>query len=127
MFNDGEGNNFTLGYLLYKTEDELIQEAVETAKAADKVVLCVGTSYDYESEGFDRKSMDLPGNQNRLVAEVLKVNKNVILVNQSGNPVTLPWIDEIPAFIQAWFNGMESGNAIADILFGDANPSVCLR
>ncbi|GMG55738.1 unnamed protein product [Ambrosiozyma monospora] len=111
------------GYIFHKTDEEYIDEAVELAKKSDKVILCVGTSLDYESEGFDRSDMKLPGNQEELVSEVLKVNKNVIIVNQSGTPVSLPWIDSVPAFMQAWFNGMEAGNAIADVLYGDANPS----
>ncbi|GME77079.1 unnamed protein product [Ambrosiozyma monospora] len=119
----GKSSNFTLGYILQKSESEFIQEAVEFAQAADKVIVCIGTSYDYESEGYDRSSMDLPGCQNELVSAVLKANKNVILVNQSGTPVSLPWIDQIPAFVQAWFNGMESGNSIVDVLYGDVNPS----
>ncbi|GME84282.1 unnamed protein product [Ambrosiozyma monospora] len=111
------------GYIFHKTDEEYIEEAVELAKKSDKVILCVGTSLDYESEGFDRSEMKLPGNQEELVSAVLKVNKNVIIVNQSGTPVSLPWIDNVPAFMQAWFNGMEAGNAIADVLYGDVNPS----
>ncbi|GMG46878.1 unnamed protein product [Ambrosiozyma monospora] len=117
------GGFFAMGYKLQRSDDDLMKEAIETAKSADKVVLCIGTSYDYESEGFDRKSMDLPGNQEKLVSEVLKANKNTIIVNQSGTPVTLPFIDSTPALVQAWFNGMESGNAIVDILYGTVNPS----
>ncbi|KAG7896421.1 hypothetical protein KL908_000935 [Ogataea polymorpha] len=100
-----------------------IKDAVDLAKKVDKVILCIGTSNELESEGFDRPHMDLPKLQNKLVDEILKVNRNVILVNLSGTPVTLPWIDDVPALLHGWFNGMESGNAIADVLYGDANPS----
>ncbi|GME97970.1 unnamed protein product [Ambrosiozyma monospora] len=123
LVSSNGGGFLTIGYNLQRTENDLINEAIEAAKSVEKVVLCIGTSYDYESEGFDRKSMDLPGNQDRLVSEVLKANKNTIIINQSGTPVTLPFIDTTPAFIQAWFNGMESGNAITDILYGTVNPS----
>src|SRR6266498_634553 len=69
--------------------------------------------------------MDLPkdGSQDRLVEAVLKANPNTIVVNQSGTPVTMPWADRAPAIIQAWYQGQEAGNALADILLGHANPS----
>ncbi|KAG7840201.1 hypothetical protein KL942_003000 [Ogataea angusta] len=105
------------------TDQKRINDAVELAKTADKVILCVGTSNDWESEGFDRPHMDLPKSQGILIDEILKVNKNIILVNLSGTPVTLPRVDEIPAVVHGWFNGMESGNAMADVLYGDVNAS----
>ncbi|KAG7926592.1 hypothetical protein KL925_003642 [Ogataea polymorpha] len=106
-----------------ESDKDRIKKAVEVASQTDKVVLCVGTSSDWESEGYDRPVMDLPGSQDELIQEVLKVNKNVVVVNLSGTPVTMPWVDEVPAIIQGWFNGSESGNAIADVIFGDVNPS----
>ncbi|KAG7662207.1 BGL5 [[Candida] subhashii] len=103
-------------------EDE-IAKAVKVAQSADKVVLVVGLSKEWESEGFDRPDMDIPGYTNKLVEEVIKVNSNVIIVNQSGSPVTMPWADKSKALVQAWFGGNELGNTIADVLFGDYNPS----
>ncbi|KAG7700973.1 hypothetical protein KL915_000004 [Ogataea haglerorum] len=121
---DADGGGFMHVTAMKKErEDDLIARAREVAAAADCVVLCLGTSPDWESEGFDRTTMDLPGAQDRLVEEVLSVNRNVIVVNLSGTPVAMPWIDQVPAVVQGWFNGMESGNAIADVLFGDVNPS----
>ncbi|KAG7858801.1 hypothetical protein KL919_002866 [Ogataea angusta] len=106
-----------------ESDKDRIKKAVEVASQAEKVVLCVGTSSDWESEGYDRPVMDLPGSQDELIQEVLKVNKNVVVVNLSGTPVTMPWAEETPAIVQGWFNGSESGNAIADVIFGDVNPS----
>ncbi|QPG75305.1 hypothetical protein FOA43_002656 [Brettanomyces nanus] len=117
------GGSIYVGLMLDYDEERFIADAVAKASKANTVILCTGSSKQYESEGFDRKNMDLPGLQDRLVQEILKVNSRVILVNQSGTPVTLPWIEKVPAFVQAWFGGCESGNAIADIIYGLANPS----
>jgi beta-glucosidase len=67
--------------------------------------------------------MDLPGQMDDLISAVAKANSNTVVVMQSGTPVSMPWTDEIPALIQAWYGGNETGNAIADVLFGDVNPS----
>jgi beta-glucosidase len=67
--------------------------------------------------------MDLPGHMDDLISAVAKANSNTAVVMQSGTPVSMPWIDEVPALIQAWYGGNETGNAIADVLFGDVNPS----
>ncbi len=67
--------------------------------------------------------MDLPQNQNELIEQVLKVNHNTVIVLNTGAPVRMPWIDNVPAMIQAWFGGQEMGEAIADVLFGLVNPS----
>ncbi|KAH3667947.1 hypothetical protein OGAPHI_001701 [Ogataea philodendri] len=119
--NGGGSLSLTIGEDI--SDETRIQEAKEVANSADKVILCVGTSNEWESEGFDRPDMDLPGSQIQLIEEIVSMNKNVVLVNLSGTPVTLPFTDQIPAIVQGWFNGMESGNAIADILYGDTNPS----
>ncbi|CDK28775.1 unnamed protein product [Kuraishia capsulata CBS 1993] len=103
--------------------EEEILKAVEVAKQNDKVVLCVGLNQEFESEGFDRPHLKLPGLTDRLVEEVLKANPNTVIVNQTGTPVEMPWADKAPAVLQAWFGGNEGGNAIADVLFGDYNPS----
>ncbi|KAG7881101.1 hypothetical protein KL905_002033 [Ogataea polymorpha] len=76
-----------------------------------------------ESERFDQPHMDLPKSQSILIEEILKVNENIILVSLSGTPVNLSWIDEIPALVHGWFNGMEFGNTMADVLSGDVNVS----
>ncbi|KAI1813405.1 glycoside hydrolase family 3 protein [Poronia punctata] len=111
----------------FKEEDQVnyLEEAVEAAKDADIAVVIVGLDAEWESEGYDRKTMDLPydGSQDRLVAAVLKANPRTVVVNQSGSPVTMPWADDVPAIVQAWYQGQEAGNALADVLFGFQNPS----
>ncbi|KAJ3947861.1 uncharacterized protein N0V96_002097 [Colletotrichum fioriniae] len=100
-----------------------IQEAVEVAKSVDQVVVCTGLSGEWESEGFDRTTMALPPGTDELVAAVLAANSNTAVVVQSGTPVSMPWIDQAGAVLHAWFGGNESGNGIADVLFGEVNPA----
>lgn len=111
----------------FMEEDKVdyLQEAVEAARKADVAVVVVGLNAEWESEGYDRQTMDLPfdGSQDRLVEAVLKANPNTVVVNQSGSPVTMPWADRVPAIIQAWYQGQEAGNALADVIFGLKNPS----
>jgi beta-glucosidase len=111
----------------YKEEDkqDLLEEAISAAKSSDVAVVIVGLDAEWESEGYDRRTMDLPkdGSQDRLVAAVLKANPRTIVINQSGSPVTMPWADSVPAIIQGWYQGQEAGNALADVLFGFKNPS----
>lgn len=111
----------------FKEEDQLdyLQEAVEAAKAADVAVVIVGLDAEWESEGYDRQTMDLPsdGSQDRLIEAVARANPNTVVVNQSGSPVTMPWADRVPAILQAWYQGQEAGNALADVLFGVKSPS----
>ncbi|KAI1491760.1 glycosyl hydrolase family 3 N terminal domain-containing protein [Biscogniauxia mediterranea] len=111
----------------FKEEDQVdyLQQAIDTAKDADVAVVIVGLDAEWESEGYDRQNMDLPsdGSQDRLVEAVLKANPRTVVVNQSGSPVTMPWADKVPAIIQAWYQGQEAGNALADVLFGLRNPS----
>lgn len=104
---------------------DLLQEAIDVAKAADIAVVVVGLDGEWESEGYDRHSMDLPkhGSQDRLIEAVLEANHKTIVVNQSGTPVAMPWADKVPAIIQAWYQGQEAGNALADVLFGRQSPS----
>ncbi|KZL76058.1 beta-glucosidase [Colletotrichum tofieldiae] len=100
-----------------------IQEAVEVAKSVDQVVVCTGLSGEWESEGFDRTTMALPPGTDDLVAAVLAANPNTVVVVQSGTPVAMPWIEQAGAVLHAWFGGNESGNGIADVLFGEVNPA----
>ncbi|KAI1385483.1 beta-glucosidase [Hypoxylon trugodes] len=101
----------------------LLEEAVAVAKRVDQVILSVGLNSEWESEGWDRAHMDLPPGSDALVEAIAAVNPNVVVVSQSGTPVTMPWADKVPAIVQAWYGGNETGNAIADVLFGSANPS----
>ncbi|NDL58752.1 beta-glucosidase family protein [Phytoactinopolyspora mesophila] len=113
----------TLGFDLETAEpDQLMAEAVETARTADAAVVVVGTSSDVESEGFDRKSLALPGRQDELVHAVAAVNPRTVVVVNSGAPVTMPWRDEVAAVLLTWFGGQEYGNALADVLLGVREP-----
>ncbi|KAK6951213.1 hypothetical protein Daesc_007744 [Daldinia eschscholtzii] len=100
-----------------------IAHAVELARGADQVIVCAGLNAEWETEGNDRADMSLPPGLDDLIAAVAKANPNTAVVMQSGTPVEMPWINDVNAVIQAWYGGNETGNTIADILFGDVNPS----
>jgi len=105
--------------------DDLLEQAVKAAREADVAIVIVGLDNEWESEGYDRQFMALPkdGSQDRLVEAVLKANANTVVVNQSGSPVAMPWAANVPAILQAWYQGQEAGNALADVLFGKQSPS----
>ncbi|KAI1806121.1 glycoside hydrolase family 3 protein [Daldinia bambusicola] len=100
-----------------------IAHAVELARTADQVIVCAGLNAEWETEGNDRTDMSLPPGLDDLIAAVAKANPNTAVVMQSGTPVEMPWINEVNALVHAWYGGNETGNTIADILFGDVNPS----
>ena len=100
-----------------------IAEAVEMAAKADVVVLIAGLTNEWESEGFDRPNMDLPNKQDELIRRVAAANPKTIVVMNAGSPVSMPWADDVAAILQYWYPGQEGGNALADVLFGDVNPS----
>jgi beta-glucosidase len=104
------------------TSDAAIAEAVEQAKACDVAVLVVGREGEWDTEGLDLPNMRLPGRQEELIEKVAAVNPRTVVVLQTGGPIEMPWLDKVSAVIQAWYPGQESGNAIADVLFGDAEP-----
>ena len=107
-----------------KPGSNLMAEAVETAKKADMVILCVGTSYNQESEGFDRSDINLPVPQEELVRQIAAANPKTIVVLNNGQPLVMDkWLGSVPAVVEAWFGGQETGHGVADVLFGDANPS----
>lgn len=98
-------------------------KALQIAGDADAVILMVGTNDDWETEGNDREMLELPGEQNALIEAVVASNPNTIVVNNSGSPVAMPWLEHVPAMIQTWFAGQEFGNALVDLITGKANPS----
>lgn len=104
---------------------QLIEEAVRIAQSTDYVIFIGGLnkSGHQDCEDTDRKGLELPYKQDKVIGALAKVNKNLIVVNISGNAVAMPWISEVPAVIQAWYLGTEAGNAIASVLVGDVNPS----
>ena len=108
-----------------RSADELIAEAASMAKGADMVIFIGGLNKSnyQDAEGHDRKYLELPYNQDKVITELLKANKNLVVVNISGNAVAMPWANDVPTIVQSWYNGTESGTALASILTGDANPS----
>jgi beta-glucosidase len=111
--------SFKLGFDEYCDEDKMMQEAAEVAKDADVAIVFTATGQEYETEGFDRPHMKLPRRQDDLVEAILKVQpKKTIVVNLTGSAVEMPWVDNIPALVQAWFPGQECGRAIAEVLLG---------
>lgn len=104
--------------------EDPMTEALNAAKNSDVVLLFAGTSQNYESEGRDRDSLSLPNNQDELIEKVAAVNPNLVIVLQNGAPVLMSnWIDKVKGIVEAWFPGVEGGNAISDVLLGNYNPS----
>jgi beta-glucosidase len=101
-----------------------IAAAVEVARQADVVILVLGEGGDMSGEAASRSSLDLPGRQQKLLEAVSATNKKVVLVLVNGRPLTISWAAQhVPAILETWFPGTEGGNAIADVIFGDVNPS----
>lgn len=123
----GEYNGVTTGQNLAddRTPEQLIAEAVDVAKDADYVIFVGGLNKDnhQDCEDSDRAGLELPYNQDAVIEALAAVNPNLIVVNISGNAVAMPWVDKVPAIVQAWFLGSEGGNALASVLTGDVNPS----
>lgn len=123
----GEYNGVVTGQNLNddRTAEEILAEAVETAKNADFVIFVGGLnkSAHQDCEDSDRAALELPYNQDKVISALAKANKNLVVVNISGNAVAMPWVKEVPAIVQAWYLGTECGNAIASVLAGDVNPS----
>jgi beta-glucosidase len=104
------------------TAAELLAEAEAAARASDVAIIVVGTTEEVESEGFDRATLALPGQQDDLVRRVAAVNPRTVVVVNAGSPVELPWADEVAAVLLAWFPGQEAGSALADVLLGGTEP-----
>lgn len=99
-----------------------IERAVAAAAAADVAIVVVGTSDEWESEGEDRRALALPGDQDELVQAVVAANPRTIVVVNTGSPVTMPWVDQVPAIVQSWLGGQEMGDALVDVLTGAVDP-----
>ena len=122
----GYNVEFAQGYELKQKKEkknaEHLQQAIEVARRCDTVLLFVGLTDDYEAEGFDRTHMALPAAHDRLVAEILKVNKNVVVVLAGGSPVEMPWNDGVAAILHSYLGGQAGAGAVADIISGAVNP-----
>ena len=123
----GEYNGVVTGQDLSdnRSEMELIKEAREVATNADYVIIIGGLnkSAGQDCEDSDRADMKLPYNQDKLIEAVAEVNPKTIYINISGNPVEMPWVDQVPVILQGWYLGSEAGNALASVLSGEVNPS----
>ena len=98
-------------------------EAIQAARAADAVIVFAGQNHRYDTEGVDRRDIRLHGRQNALIEAVAAANPRTAVFLVSGSAVEMPWIDQVPCVVQMWYAGMEAGNAAADMIFGDVNPS----
>jgi len=116
--------NFIQELKINETDKSEFNEAIELAKKSDVVIMALGEHGFQTGEGRSRTKLDLPGVQQQLLEEVYKVNQNIVLVLMNGRPLAITWADEhIPAIVEAWQLGTQSGNAIAEVLFGDYNPA----
>ncbi|MEO2215364.1 glycoside hydrolase family 3 C-terminal domain-containing protein [Paenibacillus amylolyticus] len=123
----GEGVTFSYapGYRIEAddVDETLMQEAVQAAQSADTAVVFVGLPDRYESEGYDRAHLRLPDNHIRLIEEIAKVQSHVVVVLSNGSPVEMPWLPQVQAVLEAYLGGQAVGGAIADLLYGEVNPS----
>lgn len=109
--------------ILAPLPEDMIGDAVAAAQGADAVVLVLGASPDWETEGADRRDLSLPGRQSELLERVLAVRPDTVVVLNTGTPVAMPWLDRAGAVLQAWLPGQEFGHALVDVLTGAVNPA----
>lgn len=116
---------FNLSFKYEQLHDvNLLSEAVTVARSSDIAIVFVGNTPEWETEGADRESMDLPrdGSLDQLINATASVNSKTIVVNFTGTPISMPWLADVSAVLQAWFPGQEAGHAVADVLLGTVNP-----
>ena len=102
---------------------DMMERAAALAAQSDVALVFAGLNSEWESEGFDRADMELPGEQQALIAKVAEANPRTIVVLTAGSPISMPWLQNVAAIVLAWYPGQECGNAIADVLFGNVSPS----
>ena len=123
----GEYNGVTTGQNLNddRSAEQLIADAVKAAKEADMVIFIGGLNKadHQDAEATDRESFALPYEQDRVIEALYEANPRLVVMNLTGNAYSMPWVNKVPAIVQGWYIGSEAGNAIADVLFGDVNPS----
>jgi beta-glucosidase len=108
--------------LQFVEQDDPVRRAVELAAECDIALVVVGTTDDWESEGHDRDTLELPGRQVELIRAVAAANKKTIVLVNTGAPVDMSWANEVPSIMQIWFGGQEMGHAVVDVLLGEADP-----
>jgi len=125
--NGAEGERVRFGWRTPgdsgRLESQGLEAAVALAKRADAVVIFGGLNHFHDTEGKDRNAYGLPGGQDELIERVLACNQNTAVVLIAGSPVAMPWLAQAPSVVWGWYGGMEIGNVLADVLFGDINPS----
>lgn len=120
------GPGVRLGGAPVINETDEIQKAVRLAAEAEVAIVVVGLNGDWETEGHDRTTLKLPGRTDELVTRVAEANPNTVVVTQTGSAIEMPWVGEVAAIVHSWYLGNSTGDAIADILFGNVNPSAKL-
>ena len=120
----GDSVSYTQGFHIDEetTDETLLQEAITLAKESDVAVIFAGLPDSFESEGFDRTHLNMPANQNELIARISEVQPNVVVVLHSGSPIAMPWLDKVAGVLQMYLAGQASGGAAVNLLFGDATP-----
>ena len=108
--------------LQFVEQDDPVQRAVELAAECDIALVVVGTTDDWESEGHDRDTLELPGRQVELIRAVAAANQKTIVLVNTGAPVDMSWANDVPSIMQIWFGGQEMGHAVVDVLLGEADP-----
>lgn len=121
--NEEDGEQKALRLEIEGNRKTLREEAVLLAREADEVIFVGGLNHDYDTEGHDRNDMKLPYGQDELIDEILTVNPNAVVVIVAGSPVEMPWKEKAKAIVWCYYAGMETGNALADVLLGSVNPS----
>jgi beta-glucosidase len=123
IFNDDSHWRTVRLALFPPLAEDPIATAEAMAREADAVVIVAGLTNEWESEGYDRVDMRLPGEQDLLISRIAAVNPNTVVALNAGSPLEMPWLNEVAAVLQTWYLGQEAGNALADVLFGDVSPS----
>jgi len=108
--------------LQYIEPSDPVRRAADVAAECDVALVVVGTNNEWESEGHDRTTLDLPGRQVELIRAIAAVNRRTVVLVNTGAPVDMPWVDEVPTTVQVWFAGQEMSEALVDVLLGERDP-----
>ena len=125
LVQNGIDIEYAQGYERIESENDekLRREAVKVAKNNDVVLVFAGLAENYESEGVDRETLDMPENQNKLIDEICNVNENVIVVLSNGSPILMPWKDKVKGILAGYIGGEAGGKAVVDCILGNVNPN----